>query len=61
MSLLSLEDLYQKKLSTLLTCNFNIIKKEIPYSATPLSNCVSISLFTLSYFPFPLEALGGLV
>jgi hypothetical protein len=49
------------KLCTLPPCNFNIIKKEIPCSATPLSTCISVSLFTLSSFPFPLEALEGLV
>jgi hypothetical protein len=51
----------KKKLCTLLTCNFNTIKKEIPCSATPLLTCVLIFFFTLSSFPFPLEALRGLI
>jgi hypothetical protein len=71
-SLLSLEDLYQIKLCTLPLCNFNIIKKEIPCSATSISTCVSVSLcFTLRLLPSPsksswawfrlgLETLGGL-
>jgi hypothetical protein len=61
MSLISLEDMYQIKLCTLPLCNFNIIKKEIPCSATPLSSRVLISRFTLCPFPFPLKALEGLV
>jgi hypothetical protein len=50
------------KLCTLPLCNFNIIKREIPCSTTPLSTCFLVSpFFTLSSFPFPLEELGGLV
>jgi hypothetical protein len=42
-------------------CNFDIIKKEISCSATPLSTCFSVSLLLSVLFPFPLETLGGLV
>jgi hypothetical protein len=59
-SLLSLEDLYQIKLCTLLLCNFNIIKKEIPRSTTPMSTCVLVSLcFTLRLLPSPLKCSGA--
>jgi hypothetical protein len=52
MSLLPLEDLYQKKLCTLPFCNLYSIKKEIPYLATSLPTCFSISLL-YSVFTLP--------